>query len=224
MLLPRYASRGEILRLPKTFGGRTVVDNMSFAGEKGQVLALLGHNGAGKSTTIDLILGLKAPDGGTAKILGMDAAKHRKQVFERVGVQLQNTQYQPNITAEEACIEYASLYADPADYLAAWLLTMISMFSIGLMVASLCRTTKSMNVATSLLYFPMLLFSGATIPAEVFPTGVRAVFGWLPLGVGIRLLKSVSMGCYDRMAIPVMALIAIAVICGAVAVKTFRWE
>ena len=54
-------------------------------------------------------------------------------------------------------------------YIAVWLLTMISMFSIGLMVASLCRTTKSMNVVTSLLYFPMLLFSGATIPLEVFP-------------------------------------------------------
>ena len=109
-------------------------------------------------------------------------------------------------------------------YIAIWLLTMISMFSIGLMVASLCRTTKSMNVATSLLYFPMLLFSGATIPSEVFPAGLRAVSGWMPLGVGIRLLKSVSMGCYDRMAMPVMALIAIAVICGTVAVKTFRWE
>ena len=46
----------------------------------------------------------------------MDAAKHRKQVLERVGVQLQNTQYQPNITVEEACIEYASLHAAPADY------------------------------------------------------------------------------------------------------------
>lgn len=109
-------------------------------------------------------------------------------------------------------------------YIALWLLTMISMFSIGLMVASLCRTTKSMNVATSLLYFPMLLFSGATIPAEVFPAGVRAVFGWMPLGVGIRLLKSVSMGCYDTIILPVVTLSAIAVICGAVAVKTFRWE
>ena len=109
-------------------------------------------------------------------------------------------------------------------YIAVWLLTMISMFSIGLMVASLCRTTKSMNVATSLLYFPMLLFSGATIPAEVFPAGLRAVFGWMPLGVGIRLLKSVSMGCYDHIVIPVVTLSAIAVICGAVAVKTFRWE
>ena len=109
-------------------------------------------------------------------------------------------------------------------YIAVWLLTMISMFSIGLMVASLCRTTKSMNVATSLLYFPMLLFSGATIPAEVFPAGLRAVSGWIPLGVGIRLLKSVSIGCYDGMTISVMVLTAITVICGIIAVKTFRWE
>ena len=102
--------------LTKSFAGRKVVDDLSFDVQKGQVFVLLGHNGAGKSTTIDLILGLKAPDGGSARILGMDAAKNRKQVFERVGVQLQHTQYQNSITVEEACIEYASLYAVPADY------------------------------------------------------------------------------------------------------------
>ena len=102
--------------MTKSFSGRTVVDDLSLDVQKGEVFALLGHNGAGKSTTIDLILGLKAPEAGTARILGMDAAKHRKQVFERVGVQLQNTRYQPSITVEEACIEYASLYAAPADY------------------------------------------------------------------------------------------------------------
>ena len=105
-----------VKNLTKSFSGRRVVDDLFFDVQKGEVFALLGHNGAGKSTTIDLILGLKAPDGGSAKVLGMDAAKNRKQVFERVGVQLQNTQYQPNITVEEACIEYASLYAVPADY------------------------------------------------------------------------------------------------------------
>ena len=105
-----------VRNLTKSFSGRVVVDGLSFDVQKGQVFALLGHNGAGKSTTIDLILGLKTPDRGTAKILGMDAAKHRKRVFERVGVQLQNIRYQPNITVEEACIEYASLYADAADY------------------------------------------------------------------------------------------------------------
>ena len=105
-----------VKNLTKSFGNRRVVDDLSFNVQKGEVFALLGHNGAGKSTTIDLILGLKAQDGGSAEILGMEAAKHRKQVFERVGVQLQNTRYQPNITVEEACIEYASLYAQPADY------------------------------------------------------------------------------------------------------------
>ena len=105
-----------VRNLTKSFGERKVVDDLSFDAQKGEVFALLGHNGAGKSTTIDLILGLKAPDGGSAKILGMNASRHRKQVFERVGVQLQNTEYQPNITVEEACIEYASLYAAPADY------------------------------------------------------------------------------------------------------------
>ena len=109
-------------------------------------------------------------------------------------------------------------------YIVLWLLTMISMFSIGLMVASLCRTTKSMNVVTSLLYFPMLLFSGATIPLKVFPAWFQAVAKWMPLGVGIGLLKSVSMGCYDSITVPVITLIAIVVLCGTVAVKTFRWE
>ena len=105
-----------VRNLTKSFSGRRVVDDLSFDVQKGEVFALLGHNGAGKSTTIDLILGLKVPERGSAKILGMDAAKNRKQVFERVGVQLQNTRYQLNITVEEACIEYASLYADPANY------------------------------------------------------------------------------------------------------------
>ena len=106
-----------VQNLTKSFSGRKVVDGLSFQVQKGEVFALLGHNGAGKSTTIDLILGLKAPEEGSARVLGMDAARHRKQVFERVGVQLQHTQYQLSITVEEACIEYASLYAAPADYL-----------------------------------------------------------------------------------------------------------
>lgn len=109
-------------------------------------------------------------------------------------------------------------------YMGIWFLIMISMFSVGLMVASLCRSTKSMNVVTSLIYFPMLLFSGATIPAEVFPRGLRAIADVMPLGVGINLLKSVSMGCYDKIMIPVIILLSIAVICGTVAIKTFRWE
>lgn len=97
-------------KLSKSFGQRKVIDNLSFTVKKGEVFGLLGHNGAGKSTTIDLILGLKQPDFGSAEIFGLDAASHKKAVFEKVGVQLQHTQYQQNITVEELCLEYSSLY------------------------------------------------------------------------------------------------------------------
>ena len=106
----------QVKNLTKSFSGRKVINDLSFEVNKGEVFALLGHNGAGKSTTIDLILGLKCPDEGNATILGMDAAKHRKKVFEKVGVQLQHTEYQNMMTVEEACIEYASLYEKPSDY------------------------------------------------------------------------------------------------------------
>ena len=106
----------QVNNLTKSFSGRKVINDLSFEVNKGEVFALLGHNGAGKSTTIDLILRLKCPDEGNATIFGMDAAKHRKKVFEKVGVQLQHTQYQNMMTVEEACIEYASLYEMPSDY------------------------------------------------------------------------------------------------------------
>ena len=106
----------QVKNLTKSFSGRKVINDLSFEVYKGEVFALLGHNGAGKSTTIDLILGLKCPDEGNATILGMDAVKQRKKVFEKVGVQLQHTQYQNMMTVEEACMEYASLYEKPSDY------------------------------------------------------------------------------------------------------------
>lgn len=108
-------------------------------------------------------------------------------------------------------------------FIGAWLLTMVSMFSIGLLAASLCRTVKSMNVATSLLYFPMLLFSGATIPYEVFPKGMQRIADFMPLSQGIQLMKAVSAGTeINRTGIVVLAVIAI--LCTGIAVKTFRWE
>ena len=106
----------QVNNLTKSFSGRKVINDLSFEVNKGEVFALLGHNGAGKSTTINLILGLKYPDEGNATILGMDAVKQRKKVFEKVGVQLQHTEYQNMMTVEEACIEYASLYKKPSDY------------------------------------------------------------------------------------------------------------
>lgn len=106
----------EVNNLTKTFGEKTVVDGLSFRVQKGEVFGLLGHNGAGKSTTIDLLLGLKKADQGSGTIFGMEPGKHRKEVFERVGVQLQSSNYQNNIRVDEICQQKSALYKKPEDY------------------------------------------------------------------------------------------------------------
>jgi len=106
----------KVKNLTKSFNGRTVVDNLSFEVKKQEVFGLLGHNGAGKSTTIEAILGLKKPDSGEISILGKEPQKHRKEIFEFMGVQLQASNYQAGIKVEEICQEISVLYKKPADY------------------------------------------------------------------------------------------------------------
>lgn len=105
-----------------------------------------------------------------------------------------------------------------------WTLTMVSMFSIGMVVASLCKTVKTMNIATTLIYFPMLLFSGAMIPGELFPERMQIIAKWMPLGMGIQALKKISAGYYQDLILPVLFLFAIGILCVYISIKTFRWE
>ncbi|MGN0293242.1 MAG: ABC transporter permease [Lachnospiraceae bacterium] len=110
-------------------------------------------------------------------------------------------------------------------FIGVWLLTMVSMFSIGLMIAALCRTVKTMNMVTSLVYFPMLLLSGAMIPYELFPTGLQRAADIMPLTQGIKLMKAASMGIWPESACSsVILLVVITVLCGMISVKSFRWE
>ena len=110
-------------------------------------------------------------------------------------------------------------------FILSWSLTLISMFSIGLMMASVCRTVKAANAVTSAVYFPMLFLSGATIPFELFPEGLQKVASVLPLTQGIKLMKEASMGTnVESAAGIVVLLIAVTVVCSIISVKTFRWE
>lgn len=124
----------------------------------------------------------------------------------------------------EVCFGYR-MQGNVFTFIAAWLLTLAAMFSIGLMIASLCRTVKVMNAVTSLVYFPMLFLSGATIPYEIFPKELQAAANVMPLTQGIKLMKSVSMGAgLAEGSYIVILLLVITVICGIISVKTFRWE
>jgi len=102
--------------LTKKYGEKIVVDHLNLSVKKGTVFGLLGANGAGKSTAIECILGVKKSDDGTVRLLGQDPQKHRRALFERIGVQFQEGDYQKEIEVCELCTETASLYRKPADW------------------------------------------------------------------------------------------------------------
>lgn len=106
-----------------------------------------------------------------------------------------------------------------------YLLVMISMFSIGMAVGGVAPNTKMAGAIASILYFPMLIFSGATLPYEVMPPVLQKVVNVLPLTQGIKLLKASSLGlAIDSMLIPVIVMSAIAIICAIISIKFFKWE
>ena len=102
--------------LTKVYDWKTAVDHLSFSVQSGTVFGLLGANGAGKSTTIECILGTKQADAGTVRLLGQDPKKSRRTLFQRIDVQFQEGDYEKEIKVSELCEEIASLYRKPADW------------------------------------------------------------------------------------------------------------
>ncbi|AVQ44905.1 ABC transporter ATP-binding protein [Clostridium botulinum] len=105
----------KVHNLYKSYGNIQVVKGVSLTVKKGEVFGLLGANGAGKSTTIECILGTKNFDDGEVSILGMNPQKERKQLFQKVGVQFQESNYQDKITVKELCEITEVLYKNPLD-------------------------------------------------------------------------------------------------------------
>lgn len=103
-------------QLSKAYGNLLAVDNISLSVKRGTIFGLLGANGAGKSTTIECILGTKKADKGQVSIIGYNPQKDRRKLFQKVSVQFQECDYQPEIKVSELCEETACLYQTPADW------------------------------------------------------------------------------------------------------------
>lgn len=106
----------KVKNLCKSYDHIKAVENINISVCRGEVFGLLGTNGAGKSTAIECILGTKKPDSGTISILEMNPQKERKRLFEKVGVQFQEANYQEKIKVSELCEVTASLYKTSLDY------------------------------------------------------------------------------------------------------------
>lgn len=113
----------------------------------------------------------------------------------------------------------------PVAFFGGYLLIIVSMFSIGMMVGGIAPNTKMAGVIASILYFPMLIFSGATLPYEVMPTALQKIADILPLTQGIKLLKSAFLGLpADHVLVPSVVMFVIAIVCSSVSLKWFKWE
>ena len=100
----------EIRDLSVAYGTKRAVDEVSFEIRLGEIFGLLGPNGAGKTSTLSAIEGLIKPKSGTVLLDGVDIRRHPAQAKARMGVQLQSTSFQSELTIKQIVRLYAGLY------------------------------------------------------------------------------------------------------------------
>jgi len=103
----------EVRNFRKTYGHFVAVDGISFDVQPGEVFGLLGPNGAGKTSTLESLEGLRAPDGGSLRVAGVDPARELRKLRNVIGVQLQSAGLPESITPDEA-MKFFCAYHDVA--------------------------------------------------------------------------------------------------------------
>ena len=96
--------------LTKSYGEIKAVDGISFRVEKGSLFAFLGINGAGKSTTINIICSITDKDGGRVVVDGLDLEKHREEIKRKIGIVFQKSVLDESLTVYDNLVSRASLY------------------------------------------------------------------------------------------------------------------
>jgi ABC-2 type transport system ATP-binding protein len=100
--------------LVKSYGSLRAVDGVSFTVAHGEFFGILGPNGAGKTTALELIEGIREPDGGEVRIFGERPWPRNSRLLPRLGVQLQASSFFEKLTAREQLETFGALYGVPA--------------------------------------------------------------------------------------------------------------
>ncbi len=106
----------QVEHLRKVYGPTVAVDDVSFEVYQGEIFGMVGTNGAGKTTSIECIEGLRQQDRGSIRVFGADPQKEIHDIRRKVGVQLQESQLQPRLKVWEALDLFASFYESPLDW------------------------------------------------------------------------------------------------------------
>ena len=110
-------------------------------------------------------------------------------------------------------------------FLGSWALTVLSTLSVGLLVGGVAKDTRQASFIASILYFPMLLFSGTTLTLEVMPKAMQTVVGVVPLTQGITMMKHAFLGIGPGSILPpICVMLALTALCTLLSLRFFRWE
>ena len=101
--------------LRKHYPDVKAVDGLDLFVERNECFGLLGPNGAGKTTTVEMLEGLTVPDGGEMSVLGLDWRRDARELRERIGISLQETQLHEKLTVIETLRLFRSFYRDGPD-------------------------------------------------------------------------------------------------------------
>ena len=101
--------------LTKRYGNVTAVDGVDFEVGAGEVFGLLGPNGAGKTTTVEMLEGYRTPDSGSVRVLGVSPAQGGPAWRDRIGIVLQQSGIEGELTVRESLTHLQRMYATPAD-------------------------------------------------------------------------------------------------------------
>jgi len=104
----------EMIDLTKTFGKFTAVDHLSLTVRQGEIFGMLGPNGSGKTTTINMLAGLSTPTSGQVKVLGLDVRHQTRQVRQILGAVPQETALYEELSAWTNMDFHADLFGLPA--------------------------------------------------------------------------------------------------------------
>ena len=110
-------------------------------------------------------------------------------------------------------------------FLGSWLITMLSTLSVGMLVGGVAKDTKQASIIASILYFPMLIFSGTTLPIEVMPRAMQKIVSFFPLTQGVTMMKNAFLGVgTGNILLPVCVMLGLTALCAGFSVRFFRWE
>jgi ABC-2 type transport system ATP-binding protein len=103
----------EVRDLHKNYGAVHAVDGLSFGIGEGEVYALLGENGAGKSTAVEILEGHRTATSGSVEVLGVDPATAGRDFRDRIGIVLQSSGVEAEFTVREVVELYGGCYRNP---------------------------------------------------------------------------------------------------------------